>query len=381
MSTIEDYDLRNAFKIERKLLLLCGIYPNEGRINKKLYNLSAFCHISFSLLITLSMVIFLAMNMKNILSVVEALLFLATQMAFLCKLFNVLNKKHKLLEIEDILANPAFYGYPKEKRHLIEDSVRFTKIFGMCYRSICTVVSITYAIFPLMDDDEWALPLSGWNPIQIDTKFKYWTIFTFQWVSYYMSVYINSGIDILIYILITVVTSQFEILKDNLTNIRYETDTAKRDFAKNVVLHYGILKLVRVIEDTFSYATFFQFFSSVVVICFTGFEMMIVPPNSIQFISMCTYFNAMIFQVAMYCWFGHSIIASSDKINDAIYMSNWYEADLSLKKSIMIFMEKCKKPVVLTAGKIFPLSLVTFTSIMRSSYSYLAVLQSMYGQE
>nr|AUF73049.1 odorant receptor [Anoplophora chinensis] len=328
------------------------------------------------------MVIFVAMNMNmNLLSIVEALLFLATQMAFLCKLFNVLNKKHKLLEIEDILANPAFYGYPKEKRHFIEDSVRFTKILGICYRSICAMGFIIYGCFQLMKDEEWPLPLSGWNPIQVNTKFKYGIIATFQWVAFFMSAYINSGIDILIYMLISVVTSQFEILKDNLTNIRYETDTAKRDFAKNVVLHYGILKFVRVIEDTFSYATFFQFFTSVIVICFAGFEMMIAPLNSIQFVSMCTYFSIMIFQVVIYCWFGHTIIASSDKINDAIYMSNWYEADLSLKKSIMIFMEKCKEPVVLTAGKICPLSLGTLTSIMRSSYSYLAVLQSIYGQE
>nr|QNH68042.1 odorant receptor 17 [Apriona germarii] len=96
---------------------------------------------------------------------------------------------------------------------------------------------------------------------------------------------------------------------------------------------------------------------------------------------MCLYFLTMILQVGMYCWFGHNMIASSDNINDAIYMSNWYEAEHSLKKSIMIFMEKCKKPVVLTAGKIFPLSLVTFTSIIRLSYSYLAVLQTIYSQE
>nr|QUP79566.1 odorant receptor 6 [Monochamus saltuarius] len=381
MSTIQDYDLRNAYEIERKLLLFCGIYPYERIISKKLYNMSAFCHISFSILITLSMIIFLAMNIKNILSIVEVLLFLATQTAFLCKLINILCKKSKLLEIEDILSNPAFYKYPKEKRSLIESSVRSTKIVGMCYRLICTVVSITYAIFPLMDEDQWALPLSGWNPVEVDTRFKYWMIFAFQWISYYMSAYINTGIDILIYILITIVTSQFEILKDNLSNIKYNTDGAKGEFAENVLLHYSILRLVRIIEDTFSYATFFQFFSSVVVICFTGFEMMIVPPDSVQFVSRCTYFNAMTFQVAMYCWFGNNIIASSDELNDAIYMSNWYEADISLKKSILIFMEKCKKPVVLTAGKIFPLSLITFTSIMRSSYSYLAVLQSMYGQE
>lgn len=204
--------------------------------------MSALCHISFSILITLSMIIFLAMNIKNILSIVEVLLFLATQTAFLCKLINILCKKSKLLEIEDILSNPAFYKYPKEKRSLIESSVRSTKIFGMCYRLICTVVSITYAIFPLMDEDQWALPLSGWNPFEVDTRFKYWIIFAFQWISYYMSAYINTGIDILIYILITIVTCQFEILKDNLSNIKYNTDGAKEEFAENVLLHYSILR-------------------------------------------------------------------------------------------------------------------------------------------
>lgn len=238
----QDYDLRNTYEIERKLLLLCGIYPNNGRMNKNLYHLSALCHISFSLLITLSMIIFLALNINNILSIVEALLFLATQAAFLCKLFNMIGKRHRLLEIEEILSNPTFYGYSKEKSGLLEGPVRSTKIFGMCYRSICTVVSLTYAICPLMDENEWALPLSGWNPFEVDNKFKYWVVFVFQWISYYMSVYINTGIDIFIYILITVVTSQFEILKRNLTNLKYDEEGAKEEFDKNVVLHYAILR-------------------------------------------------------------------------------------------------------------------------------------------
>ena len=44
-------------------------------------------------------------------------------------------------------------------------------------------------------------------------------------------------------------------------------------------------------------------------------------------------------------------------------MSNWYESDLSVRKSVVIFLEKVKKPLTVTAGGFVTLSLTTLTSV------------------
>ena len=44
-------------------------------------------------------------------------------------------------------------------------------------------------------------------------------------------------------------------------------------------------------------------------------------------------------------------------------MSNWYESDLSVRKSVVIFLEKVKKPLTVTAGGFVTLSLTTLTGV------------------
>ncbi|XP_064212237.1 putative odorant receptor 85d [Tribolium castaneum] len=137
---------------------------------------------------------------------------------------------------------------------------------------------------------------------------------------------------------------------------------------------------VKNVEKTFSKGIFIQFFASVIVICFAGFLIIITPVLSMQFLYLTLYFMCMISQVAIYCWYGHYVMTTSDEIGQDFYMSNWYESDVAFRKDIIIFMERVKKPVTFTAGNFITLSLVTLTRILRSSYSYVAVLQHLYNE-
>ncbi|KAJ8943466.1 hypothetical protein NQ314_009748, partial [Rhamnusium bicolor] len=66
----------------------------------------------------------------------------------------------------------------------------------------------------------------------------------------------------------------------------------------------------------------------------------------------------------------------SNTVTTAIYMSEWYNFDQKSKKALITLMERAKRPMMVTAGKILDLSLETFTMIIRRSYSLLAVLEN-----
>ncbi|KAG5874081.1 hypothetical protein JTB14_033430 [Gonioctena quinquepunctata] len=66
----------------------------------------------------------------------------------------------------------------------------------------------------------------------------------------------------------------------------------------------------------------------------------------------------------------------SNTIINAIYMSEWYTYDRKSKKALLILMERAKRPMIVTAGKILDLSLGTFMMIIKRSYSLLAVLKN-----
>lgn len=49
-------------------------------------------------------------------------------------------------------------------------------------------------------------------------------------------------------------------------------------------------------------------------------------------------------------------------------MSNWYESTPKVRKMISIFLERCKKPIVCTAGNFFTLSLATLITVSIKIY-------------
>jgi hypothetical protein len=48
-------------------------------------------------------------------------------------------------------------------------------------------------------------------------------------------------------------------------------------------------------------------------------------------------------------------------------MGEWYKYDVASRKALIILMERSKKPMIVTAGKILDLSLVTFTTVKLKS--------------
>ncbi|CAH2010046.1 unnamed protein product [Acanthoscelides obtectus] len=86
----------------------------------------------------------------------------------------------------------------------------------------------------------------------------------------------------------------------------------------------------------------------------------------------------MFIQIYFYCWYGQDIVLKSIEISVSYYLTNWYNAYSSnVRTYLFLFMERSKRPLVLRAGGVFPLTLSTLMSILRSSYSYMAVLQRL----
>ncbi|XP_063548841.1 odorant receptor 30a-like isoform X3 [Cydia strobilella] len=72
---------------------------------------------------------------------------------------------------------------------------------------------------------------------------------------------------------------------------------------------------------------------------------------------------------------------NSQQLSQAVYDCDWTAKSRYFKSSLRLFVERANKPVSITAGKMFPLSLTTFTSIMNSSYSFFTLLRHMQSRQ
>jgi hypothetical protein len=264
------------------------------------YIFRAFLHSSFVYLQFLSMIAELIMARNDLSKISETLHYFMTVLTYVYKLQNFLARRRNLLDIEDRLKEPVFYGFSLDQLRQLKSEIDSCRTVGKLFRIMCVGAVGLYALVPFLDKNKaMNLPIPGWFPYNV-TKY-YSPTYAFQMIGVGMTAYVNSTIDILTWMLMTVASAQFNILKENLKNIDYrfgKEDGQKKIIENNfnncVKHHKAIVEydffyfffynsnlivccsFVCKIEYTFSNGIFLQFLASVVIICATGFLMIIV---------------------------------------------------------------------------------------------------------
>ncbi|XP_037911475.1 odorant receptor 2a-like isoform X2 [Hermetia illucens] len=124
-------------------------------------------------------------------------------------------------------------------------------------------------------------------------------------------------------------------------------------------------------------AIFVQFLATVIDACITAVCVFCVEGNLFEAIFFGQYFLCIILEIALYCYFGDELVVESSQITDAIYSCNWMDQDKMFKKNLLVFMQSTQEGMTIVAGGIFPVNLTTFVSVLKSSYSFFAVLMTM----
>nr|ALR72552.1 odorant receptor OR7 [Colaphellus bowringi] len=308
--------------------------------------------------------------------------------SYLIKLIIFKSKSVHVLEMLSFLELTEFNNYPKGLSGIVERTVKFSRYLGYAYQFMCCLVITLYSTIPLFTKAD--LPIRFSHDVG---KLKP-AVYIFQVIGLSSAASNNSCLDVLAMSLMGICSAQIDILNKKLITLGKNEDEDETDGSNNSYLrlkkcakhHVEIIRFQKALERVFSSIFLAQFATSVMVICNIGFQLVHVQPASVQFALMLFYFIAMNTQLVMYCWYGNEIIVKvyhclsilSSAIRDACYKFEWFDSNMETKKLLLIIMEHSKKHLYLTAGKISVLSLESFTSVMRTSYSYFALLQTLY---
>ncbi|XP_056637749.1 odorant receptor 85b-like [Diorhabda sublineata] len=380
-------NLIEAFDVEKRHLTYGGFYPirNYSTLNKCLYYIKATFTTTISCLEWLLLIIFVYTKFPDILKVSECLLICLSQTAFIFKLINFIKQKNGMLIIEEQLRDSLLTDIDEEEEKIFVEYVTGVKQLAKVYRSICAVAVGFFGLCPILDqgsEEIRKLPIPIWVPFNTEDYYFYiWLAILF---SLCISVWTNCTIDILTIMLFIIATAQFKILIKRFKNVVPPGDKniheaiVSQSLTKCIVQFNKINSFINTLENIFSNGIFIQFLCSVLVICLTGFQMFVISFQKLEIILLFTYFNCMMCQVVMYCWYGHLLMESSDEITEACYSTFWYKCNAKIQKIFITVMERSKYPVKLKAGNFYTLNLATLMTILRSSYSYFAVIQHVY---
>ncbi|KAL6431189.1 hypothetical protein ACFW04_007120 [Cataglyphis niger] len=153
-------------------------------------------------------------------------------------------------------------------------------------------------------------------------------------------------------------------------------DAYRKKVAFIVRTHRKSLKLVELLENTFNIPFAAQMLIVTVGMSVTLLQISQQDSDLLESIRYVFYVIGQLIHLFFLSFEGQKLIDHSLQTRDKIYNSAWYATSIKSQKLIILVMMKCLRPCFLSAGKVYVLSLESFTAALQTSMSYFTVLAS-----
>ncbi|XP_037040269.1 odorant receptor 94a-like [Bradysia coprophila] len=197
--------------------------------------------------------------------------------------------------------------------------------------------------------------------------------------------------SILIWYLLLNCSLRYEVLASEMRNMGKIMDSKKGqnvivtsiqksfvdDLKASINVHLHLTELTNELGSFCSDIFFIQFGTSGLCICGSIYSLAFDIGDNVW--ERCVYLLLFIYVVAelfMITYFGNEIMRSSNGLSYSLFESDWYNQPQATRKCVIIFGEYLKTPQVLLIGKLYQLTLETFTKIFNSAYSMFNILKN-----
>ncbi|CAH2087091.1 unnamed protein product [Euphydryas editha] len=370
-------------------------------------SLKFWCHQVYTLIVLwlvcflpgIGEVVYLLRRQGHVGDIAEGLYLFLSEMYTYFKIAVFWLNKEKISNLLKFLHCDEFKPKEREHKDILRKSIKTARFVMTYYTTMCVGAVSVGIIMPLTENFE-ILPTNVEYPYFDVYKSPMYGIIYLHHIYYKPATCIIDGaMDTILAAFVASAIGQIEILAYNLRNFedlaerKWNRDSKKnQDFVrdkkyyikfvlKQSIIHYNaIVRYVSMIESAFSLASALQFMLSVMVLCLVGIQFLSIenPLNHLmQIVWMAIYLTCMLIEVFILCWFGNELILKSLELRQAAFDGSWLKTDPKTTMLIVIFLERCQRPMQVTAGKIFTLSLDTYSYLINWSYKAFAVMRNM----
>nr|WCC57437.1 odorant receptor 40 [Papilio glaucus] len=319
-------------------------------------------------------------------------------MANIKSVFMIVNEKRidqiidslRSLEITSVNSNRD-----EKKNETVADEKRFLNFVINMLNILNVIVVMTFSISPFvlmlikyLKTKELELILPFFISYPFDSyDIRYWPFaYLHQFWSEWVVIVDICSADYFFFTCCSHIRAQFmllacdieSIIPDLAHNIRQTTDKAfKNKFEEVIRRHQMIIRAAELLEAIYSKSTLYNFASSSILICLTGFNVLAIEDVAL-IVTFLVFLSLCLLQVFFFCFFGDMLMNSSMTVSNAVYNSRWYSVDPAIGKSFLIVLTRGQKPCKLTAMGFADVNLTAFTSVLSTSWSYFCLLNTMY---
>ncbi|XP_057320809.1 putative odorant receptor 19b [Microplitis mediator] len=241
-------------------------------------------------------------------------------------------------------------------------------------------------------DTAYGLPYRGYFPYNYSSNpIVYWCTAVEQMYSVICLAVVNAGFNVFLPTMmfqvcakLNVLQHRFKLLIEKLETISTHEKNCNqlrlskierqliRDWVEN---HIAILNLFKFSNLLFSKAVFIHYVTNTVVLCTVAYMLSQTPPSDLNFVTNVFFFMVMCSQQFLQCITAQQVTIEFENLNNEIFNTNWYTVRTTTIKSMLIIMFKTSRPVIFVTGHFVKLSLDSFKTIMKLSYTIFNVLE------
>nr|XP_012229928.1 PREDICTED: odorant receptor Or2-like [Linepithema humile] len=325
----------------------------------------------------------------DLMSMTDNLQFTLPLVSMVMKLIIMWNKKAVLAPILCMITEDWLKLKSDKERKTMIRCARIPRMIIICGFVIMFASFILLFILPSfgitmryitnVTDPGKPLPLQTYYFYDTDTSPYFELTFIAQGVTLMVSAMGYTAIDSLFGLLIFHVCGQLQNLKGRLMDRREKDSNFVRVLADAIRDHVRLIRCIKDIESTFTLMLLGLFLYFGTLFSLYGFLLVTIVTDGrhlslVRLLFLVTVVMNIFAHMCLYCAVGEFLIAQCEGVYQAACEYHWYELEPKEARSLILLMARANKPLYVTVGKIFPLTMNAFCSLLKTSGGYISVL-------
>ncbi|OWR53401.1 putative olfactory receptor [Danaus plexippus plexippus] len=294
----------------------------------------------------------------------------------------------RIQEMIEGFDDPIYNGESASALSLLRSTTLVARRLERAYAGCAILTCTLWLVFPVLHR------LSGnpvhfafWTGIDTDPPAMFVAVLLY---SYYVTTLVgiaNTTMDAFIATILFQCKTQLTILRLDFqtlpqraliecqkNDLTYESALIKL-FVKCFLHYRRVTETAALLQDIFGTAILVQFGIGGWILCMAAYKLVSLNVLSIEFASMTLFILCILTELFLYCYYGNELTVESELIVRSVYSMRWVSSPLRFQRLLLLLMLRVRRTLRPAAGRVIPLSLDTFVKILKSSYTFYAVLR------
>ncbi|XP_070170266.1 odorant receptor 85c-like isoform X2 [Polyergus mexicanus] len=324
----------------------------------------------------------------NIMSMIDNLQYTLPLTMATIKFFIMWQKKKDILPLLNMIKHDWLKPKTVQERNVMIKRARLACILTIFGYFIMLISFFLATIFPIFDfsiryltnitDPGRLVPLQTYYFYDRDKSPFYEITYILQSIGMFMVAAAYTGTDCFLSLLIFHVCGQLENLKARVIDLD-KFNNFENVLSYSVQDHIRLIRSINIIDNIFAWMLLGALFYFGILFAFQGFLIVSMitqhgDVSQLRLIFIMTVFINTFAHTCLYCTVGEILVAQCEGVYKAACECKWYTLESKKARELLIVMIYANKPLYLSAGKLFPMTMATFCNLLKTSGGYISIL-------